>query len=328
DNVSIQRVHDVDILEENNYYPFGLEHKGYNSNVSANINSVAKKFKYNGIEFEESLGLDLYEMEFRNYDPAIARFTSIDPVTHHSNSTYTALDNNPVIFADPSGADSETLFKSKFLNKDGGHWSDLYRNGNNDSPVNAGYDEFNSYSNQRNITYGDSQSQLSSSSGDISNVDEDNPDPPKYSFKWWIQKLFQRTVTSEEDYQDVQFVRSTSTKAFEKATEVGAMHLQVTATIATLPLGGEGGALFKVTSSTTRNATVEIAGSANSFYKILNPAWDGTFNYTLRNFSTTGFTTANGTKVLYNTTSNSTAMPSIKLITKEGYHLFLRFKTY
>ena len=30
----------------------------------------------------------------------------MDPVTHHSMSPYTAFDNNPVFFADPSGADS------------------------------------------------------------------------------------------------------------------------------------------------------------------------------------------------------------------------------
>ena len=117
----------TEILEENNYYPFGLKHKGYNTNVSANINSVAKRFKYNGVEYEDALGLNLYEMDVRSYDPAIARFIGIDPVTHHSNSTYTAFDNNPVIFADPSGADSETLFKSKAL---GSHWSDAYRSGN------------------------------------------------------------------------------------------------------------------------------------------------------------------------------------------------------
>ena len=46
-------------------------------------------------------------MSFRQYDPAIARFTSIDPVTHYSMSTYTAFDNNPVFWADPSGADGE-----------------------------------------------------------------------------------------------------------------------------------------------------------------------------------------------------------------------------
>ena len=98
----------LEIIEENNYYPFGLKHKGYNDVVSANVNSVASKFKYNGMELEESLGVDWYEMDLRQYDPAIARWTSIDPVTHFEYSTYSAFDNNPIYWADPSGADSTT----------------------------------------------------------------------------------------------------------------------------------------------------------------------------------------------------------------------------
>jgi len=60
-----------------------------------------------GIELEVNQGLNLYEMELRLYDPAIARWNAIDPVTHHSFSTYSAFDNNPVFWADPSGADGE-----------------------------------------------------------------------------------------------------------------------------------------------------------------------------------------------------------------------------
>ena len=44
-----------------------------------NSSNPALKYKYNGTELEESLGLNLYEMDFRQYDPAIARFTGIDP---------------------------------------------------------------------------------------------------------------------------------------------------------------------------------------------------------------------------------------------------------
>uniref|UniRef100_UPI00232DF7F2 RHS repeat domain-containing protein n=1 Tax=Tenacibaculum aiptasiae TaxID=426481 RepID=UPI00232DF7F2 len=97
----------TEIIEESNYYPFGLKHKGYNGNVSSLGNGVAQKFGYNGKELEESLGLDLYEMDLRMYDPAIGRWNGIDPVTHHSMSTYTAFDNNPIFWADPSGADAE-----------------------------------------------------------------------------------------------------------------------------------------------------------------------------------------------------------------------------
>ncbi|PKV52452.1 RHS repeat-associated protein [Aquimarina sp. MAR_2010_214] len=92
-----------EIIEEKNYYPFGLEHKGYNFAV----NGSKHNYGFNGIEFTESLDLNLYEMDLRQYDPAIARWTSIDPVTHYSNSTYNGFDNNPVFWADPSGASVE-----------------------------------------------------------------------------------------------------------------------------------------------------------------------------------------------------------------------------
>ena len=95
----------LEIVEENNYYPFGLKHMGYNNVISANTNSVASKFKFNGKEQEKALGYNLYEMDVRSLDPALGRWTTIDPVTHHSMSTYNAFDNNPVLVADPSGAD-------------------------------------------------------------------------------------------------------------------------------------------------------------------------------------------------------------------------------
>ena len=96
----------LEIIEENNYYPFGLEHKGYNNSiVSANVNSVAKKFKYNGKELEKSLGYEMYEYEARHYDPAIARFVTIDPLAedYSFQSTYNYAINNPVYFIDKLG---------------------------------------------------------------------------------------------------------------------------------------------------------------------------------------------------------------------------------
>ena len=106
-NVGTSSNVDLEIQEENNYYPFGLKHKGYNT-----IQSAARDhtYEYNGIEYEESLGLNLMEMELRQFDPAIGRFTSLDPVIHHSMSTYTAFDNNPVFYSDPSGGDSQTIY--------------------------------------------------------------------------------------------------------------------------------------------------------------------------------------------------------------------------
>ncbi|MFK5855152.1 MAG: DUF6443 domain-containing protein, partial [Bacteroidota bacterium] len=56
DDLKIEQVIDnqnSEILEENNYYPFGLKHKGYN-NV---VNGTEHPYKYNGKELNESLGL-------------------------------------------------------------------------------------------------------------------------------------------------------------------------------------------------------------------------------------------------------------------------------
>ncbi|WP_298309688.1 DUF6443 domain-containing protein [uncultured Aquimarina sp.] len=92
-----------EILQEKNYYPFGLQHKGYNDLIVSE-----HKYGFNGVEEENELGLDMLSMDLRKYDPAIARWTSIDPVTHHSMSPYNAFDNNPVFWADPSGADAWT----------------------------------------------------------------------------------------------------------------------------------------------------------------------------------------------------------------------------
>ncbi len=64
------------IVEENNYYPFGLKHKGYN-NVQ---NGRDHKFEFQGQEAQEELGLDWISFKWRNHDPAIGRFMSIDPL--------------------------------------------------------------------------------------------------------------------------------------------------------------------------------------------------------------------------------------------------------
>jgi len=113
----------VKILEENHYYPFGLKHGNYNQTrkdvkyqelalskkeVKQVVPEAVKfKYLYNGKELQDELGLNLYSMDMRQYDPAIARWTSIDPVVHFDYSMYLAFDNNPVFWADPSGADSE-----------------------------------------------------------------------------------------------------------------------------------------------------------------------------------------------------------------------------
>ena len=64
------------ILEENNYYPFGLKHNGYNVDNF----QPGYKYKYNGKELQDELGLNMYAYGARNYDPAIGRWVNIDPL--------------------------------------------------------------------------------------------------------------------------------------------------------------------------------------------------------------------------------------------------------
>src|SRR5690554_5595113 len=105
------------ILDESHYYPFGLKHQEYStfgfvSNpiqgvIIAPVANNPYKYRYNGKELQDELGLNMYDMDMRQYDPAIARWVVMDPVIHHSVSPYSAFDNNPVFWADPSGAAPE-----------------------------------------------------------------------------------------------------------------------------------------------------------------------------------------------------------------------------
>jgi len=92
------------IVEENNYYAFGLKHNGYNVNGPLG-NAVAQKYKYNGKELENDLALNVYGMDWRQYDPALGRFNTVDKLAEltYSMSPYTFGNNNPILFSDPSG---------------------------------------------------------------------------------------------------------------------------------------------------------------------------------------------------------------------------------
>lgn len=94
-----------EIISEKNYYPFGLQHKGYNNDISANVNSMANKFGYGGKEYGEELGLDWYDIQARNYDPALGRWMNLDPLAEQMrrHSPYNYAFNNPLRFMDPDG---------------------------------------------------------------------------------------------------------------------------------------------------------------------------------------------------------------------------------
>ncbi|MBP1221903.1 DUF6443 domain-containing protein [Flavobacterium sp. 1355] len=89
----------TDIIEENNYYAFGMEHQGYNNVPKITYASTeGEKYKFLSQERQDELGLNWDTFRHRNYDYAIGRFFGIDPVSEEymSISTYQFAHNNPV----------------------------------------------------------------------------------------------------------------------------------------------------------------------------------------------------------------------------------------
>ncbi len=93
----------LQIQEENNYYPFGLKHKGYNTVV--NSTNIALKRMFGGKEYQGELGLGWYDVSARNYDPALARWMNLDPLAEQMrrHSPYNYAFNNPIFWTDPDG---------------------------------------------------------------------------------------------------------------------------------------------------------------------------------------------------------------------------------
>lgn len=134
------------IVEENNYYPFGLKHSGYNE---GGFQASKYKTKFNNREWQDELGLNMTAMDYRQYDNALGRFNSIDALAELMTSTtpYHFGYSNPVYWADPSGLSpsngkttsdiANALFENSgsgrtdWINDGGGFWSITASNSGN-----------------------------------------------------------------------------------------------------------------------------------------------------------------------------------------------------
>jgi len=90
----------LEIIDETHYYPFGLKHNGYVS-----IPEGSNKFKYNGKELQDELGLNMYDYGARNYDSALGRWINLDNLSEEYSdySPYVYAFNDPVRHIDPDG---------------------------------------------------------------------------------------------------------------------------------------------------------------------------------------------------------------------------------
>ena len=95
---------EVEILMKSDYYPFGMPMADRQSN------SNSYRYGYNSVETDnEASGTgNSYTTEFRQYDPRLGRWKSLDPLMMKFPwmSPYVAFDNNPVFYIDPYGLEA------------------------------------------------------------------------------------------------------------------------------------------------------------------------------------------------------------------------------
>jgi len=107
DNLQVTHIRGP-LLEETHYYPFGLTMAGISSKA-LEFGNPENKYKYNGIEKESDLGIEVYDAQLRELDGQTGRWWQIDPVTegYEDISPYASMYNNPIRYSDPLGNEGE-----------------------------------------------------------------------------------------------------------------------------------------------------------------------------------------------------------------------------
>ena len=99
-NMANPRTNRNEIVQVNNYYPFGgvIDEGGRRG-------ADVQNHLYNGKELDRMHGLNLYDYSARQYDAAIGQFTSMDPLCekYYHISPYAYCAGNPVKYVDPDG---------------------------------------------------------------------------------------------------------------------------------------------------------------------------------------------------------------------------------
>ncbi|MBW3518755.1 colicin D domain-containing protein [Flavobacterium sp. NKUCC04_CG] len=136
-----------EVLSENNYYPFGLQHQGDNPAV-AQANPAAEKYKYNAKELQDELGLNFYDYGARNYDAALGRWFNVDPLAEQTMEPYSYVGNNPINFTDPTGMSKEGVENDCDSCKTKADWQAYYQQAENTASM-IGEDAWEGLNNKR-----------------------------------------------------------------------------------------------------------------------------------------------------------------------------------
>ncbi|MBP1615024.1 MAG: hypothetical protein H6Q13_2472 [Bacteroidetes bacterium] len=86
------------IVQTSHYYPFGMS-------FAEGVTTSGQPYKYNGKELDTERGLNLYDYSARLMDPALGRFSTMDPLAekYYGASPYAYVGNNPIVRIDPTG---------------------------------------------------------------------------------------------------------------------------------------------------------------------------------------------------------------------------------
>ncbi|TDW91896.1 RHS repeat-associated core domain-containing protein, partial [Dinghuibacter silviterrae] len=101
------------VLDANDYYPFGSLEPG-RAYTATSIG--AYRYGQNGQERDDEINGpgNSYTAEYWEYDPRVGRRWNRDPVIKYNEAPYSTFSNNPVLFADPSGADTITITRASW----------------------------------------------------------------------------------------------------------------------------------------------------------------------------------------------------------------------
>jgi len=97
---------------QEDFYPFGLSFNSFTRQ-----SAVPQNYLYQEKEWQQDLGLNLFDFEWRQFDPAIGRTTTQDPHGdfYQDLSPYAFLNSNPINIIDPNGADALGVNEDRYL---------------------------------------------------------------------------------------------------------------------------------------------------------------------------------------------------------------------
>jgi RHS repeat-associated protein len=94
------------VVQTNDYYPFGLTFNSYQRE-----NSVENKWKFQGQEHVDDLGLNWDSFKWRNHQPDIGRFFNVDPLAdkYYYNSPYAFSENKVTAHIELEGLEAVSV---------------------------------------------------------------------------------------------------------------------------------------------------------------------------------------------------------------------------